>query len=200
MFGMSPLKNKKYYWMTLVSHSVEELALFGDRNGKYYCTQNGIFTPFSTFSVEAKIIVEKCPFQNEVREVLTGVKIPIVLLEVMRGEKINIRIDKGNIFEEYSTGYLPIGDTSQMVFAFAIQKNVRKGATDQPFELKEATKEEFLEYQKAYTLFLNRHDNFDFWKTSLKLLLESGKRKKKSILEENKEKLVQNKFGLNLKK
>lgn len=193
MLEMSPFGKKKY-WVTLCSTSETELALFGDVNGKYYCTKNGIFTPPKSFHKMARIIVEKVPFKNEVREVLTGVTIPTIFIEVMKGEKSEISSKGYNVIENYSSSYITIGDTSSLLFAFALLKHVQKGKEDQQFELIEATSDDLKKYQEFYS-------SKESWQHFLNTLVQSKREEKRRILEENKDRLAQKKkrFGLFLK-
>lgn len=198
-FYRLPFKQGKYYWMTLCCVSDKSLALYGDKDGIYYNSRDGIFHVNPNLEIEGKIIVEKIPGKNEVKEVLTGQIIPMIIINIFPWEKNKIVSKNGVLYEEYNHGCTVIGDTSSFTIALALDKKSKKGHSDEEFELKEASKKEIEEYRKEH-MDNNSWTPYKVWHDSLEYLIQSGKKERKRILEENKELLQNSKNSFFLKR
>lgn len=137
----------------------------------YYNTSKGMFHGDDLLYVIQDVLVVPSKRRNYVEEIITGIQIPLILVEV----------EKEYLPVSYSCSIL--GDAKEMVFACTVtkQKDIEKMG-DQKFLLEEASNAEIIHYEKA-------HQEKTEWQEFLTTTIASGKRAQRQLLEEYKENL-----------
>ncbi len=141
----------------------------------YYALHNGIFTNTNQVGILEDLIVQKSSRRGFVREILTGLLIPYVILESEKNDE--------NDRKKYC--YSVMGKQEYGYFAFGIKKrNTIISEIDEMFYMKEPTLEEVEAYRK-------KHPNKEEWTRHIEVLLQAGREEVKPILLEQRKKLQQ---------
>ena len=162
MFGYPVLEKDKKYVIPFLFHDHAQLALYGDVGRDIYCTKKGHFEQNKVTVFQEYLIVTPTKRKSYVQEIVTGIEIPLVLMTVQ----------KTNDNEFVHTLY---GDSSKLAVAFGmIYENKASDFAKEPFLLRQASKEEVLEYQKRKECV--------YWDSTLAHVLEYAREVKKNYL------------------
>lgn len=130
------IKKGKKYKVSFCFCTDYNLAIYGHRKSGVFQTTKGMFSPPENFMVVEEIIVEPSEHNNHVREIITGLEIPVILTNSIRYN------DDGKI------GFITYGEKKCLAFAFALVRNFFVENND--YLLKETHSFEVEDYVKKH--------------------------------------------------
>jgi len=183
-----PLKKDRVYWMTLFYFKQPDvsIALYGDKEGRYYKTYLGNFICNDNMVEHARILVRRSDEANYVEEYVTGIKIPRVVINVEAGKIEDEYLSDGEIRKQEVNSIL--GDTSHFIVALAVDRQCPKtDFTDETYLLREATTNEMRDYTVKHSSGWYAVPNS--WEEELRRLIVESSQIRYKILENSKAEL-----------
>ena len=166
------MEYNKLYRMKLFVIDDYQLAVEKDIEKRFYVSRSGQFYPNPAMKEMGELIVQRTK-KTTVREITTGINIPLILLEISKNKHTDATL--------YS--YELIGDTSSQVLAFGIEKTPGIDfQVDERFKLQEPTKEnieQYLEWTRNVT-----------WQETLADIVEGAEERKREYQQKYKKEKV----------